>query len=54
MNYGYKILNYNSILLRKPREGYLYIVYKASPIALKDINDKVDIPDAMLDVLLIL
>ena len=52
MDYDYKVLNYNSILIRKPREGYLYVIYRASPIALKDVNDKVDIPDAMLDALL--
>ena len=52
MEYDYKLLNYRTILLRKPMEGYIYVIYKASPIALKDVNDEIDIPDAMLDALL--
>lgn len=52
MNYDYKIVNYRSLVLRKPFVGYLYVLYKASPIMLKDVNDEIDLPPAMLDALL--
>ena len=48
----YKILNYRSFLLTRPFEGTLYAMYKASPIVLKDANDIIDLPDAMIDCLL--
>lgn len=51
--YDYKIVNYRSFLLRKPRMGMLYAVYLAAPVPLKDVNDVIDLPDAMLDALLI-
>jgi len=52
MDYDYKILNYRSILLRHPHEGYIYVVYKASPIKLRDMDDEIDLPSTMLDALL--
>ena len=52
MNYDYKIVNYRSFILRKPFEGYVYAVYKASPVMLRDVSDKVKLPGAMLHALL--
>lgn len=52
MNYDYKIVNYRSFILRKPFEGYVYAVYKASPVMLRDVTDKVKLPGAMLPALL--
>ena len=50
--YDYKLLNYRSFLLRKPFNGYVYAVYKASPPVLKDVDDRIDLPEAMLEALL--
>ena len=50
--YDYKLVNYRSFLLRKPFNGYIYVLYKASAIPLADENDIIDLPDAMLDALL--
>lgn len=52
MDYDYKIVNYRSFLLRKPFDGYLYAVYKATPTKLVDVNDTVDLPDSMVNALL--
>lgn len=52
MDYDYKIVNYRSFLLRKPFDGYLFSVYKASPIPLKDVNDTIILPESMLPALL--
>lgn len=52
LDYDYKIINYRSFIIRRPFEGLLYAVYKASPIELKDGNDIIDLPDAMIDALL--
>ena len=51
-SYDYKMVNYRSFLLRKPFNGILYTIYKASPIVFKDLNDEIDLPDAMIDALL--
>lgn len=51
-NYDYKLVNYRSFLLRKPFNGVLYTVYKASPVIFKDMDDEIDLPDAMIDALL--
>ena len=51
-NYDYKLVNYRSFLLRKPFNGILYTVYKASPVIFKDGHDEIDLPDAMIDALL--
>ena len=48
----YKIVNYRSFVLNKPFDGYLHALYKASPIVYKDVEDEVDLPDAMFDALL--
>lgn len=50
--WDYKQVNYKSFLLHRPVEGYLYAVYKASPVELVDKLDTIDLPDAMLDALL--
>ena len=52
LDYDYKIVNYRSFVLRKPFEGYLYAVYKASPVKLVDGNDEVDLPESMVNALL--
>ena len=51
-NYDYKLVNYRSFLLRKPFNGVLYTVYKASPVIFKNMDDEIDLPDAMIDALL--
>ena len=51
--WDYKIINYKSFILNKPSDGLLYAVYKASPIVLADPNDEIDLPDAMIDALLL-
>ena len=51
--YDYKILNYREFLLRKPFDGYVYAVYKSSPVKLMDVNDEIDLPDAMINALLL-
>lgn len=50
--YDYKMVNYRTFLLRKPFNGYVYSIYKASSTILKDEDDYIDLPDAMLDALL--
>lgn len=50
--YDFKILNYRSFVLRKPFDGYLFAVYKAAPTLLKDKDDEVDLPIAMISALL--
>lgn len=52
MDYEYKIVNYRSFILRKPFDGYLYTVYKASPTRLTDLEDEVDLPNGMIPALL--
>ena len=51
--WDYKIINYKSFILNKPSDGLLYAVYKASPTVLADPNDEIDLPDAMIDALLL-
>ena len=52
MDYDYKLINYRSFILRKPFDGYLYTVYKASPTRLTDLDDEVDLPNGMIPALL--
>lgn len=52
-DYDYKLINYRSFLLRKPKNDLLFAVYKASPKRVTDLEDKVDLPEAMTDALLI-
>ena len=52
VDYDYKLVNYRSFLLRKPKNDYLFAVYKASPIYLVDGNDVLDIPNTMINALL--
>ena len=51
-DYDYKLLNFRSFLLKKPFNGVLFAVYKASPIVFKDSDDIIDLPDAMIGALL--
>ena len=51
--WDYKIINYRSFILNKPFDGVLYSVYKASPILIKDGNDELDLPNSMIDALLL-
>lgn len=50
--YDYKLVNYRTFILKKAFDGIIYAVYKAAPIQIKDKNDRLDIPSAMLDALL--
>lgn len=50
-DFDYKILNYREFMLRHRFNGYLYAVYKASPVKLVDLDDYVDIPDVMIPAL---
>lgn len=51
--FEYKMVNYKSFLLRNPFDGFLYAVYKASPSKmLKNLDDYIELPDAMIDALL--
>lgn len=52
-HWDYKLVNYKSFVLRKPFEGVIYAVYKANPPKLIDGTDEVDLPDAMIDALLL-
>ena len=51
-DYDYKLLNFRSFLLKKPFNGVLFAVYKASPTVFKDSDDIIDLPDTMIDALL--
>ena len=51
-DYDYKQLNYRSFLLRKPADGYLVVVYKASPPMIQSDDDVLDIPAEFLTALL--
>ena len=51
-DYDYKLLNFRSFLLKKPFNGVLFAVYKASPVVFKDSDDVIDLPDAMIEALL--
>lgn len=48
----YKILNYKSFLLTKPKNDLLFAVYKASPETITDTDTELELPDAMIDALL--
>lgn len=50
--YDYKFINYRSFLLRRPYEGILCAIYKANPVIFKDVEDEIDIPDSMMNALL--
>lgn len=50
--WDYKLVNYRSFILNKPQNQYIYAVYKASPTVIRDAEDYVDLPDAMIDALL--
>lgn len=50
-SYDYKIVNYRGFVLRHLFDGYVYAIYKASPIKLVDVKDYIDLPDAMIPAL---
>lgn len=52
MRWEYKLINYRSFILNKPLNQLLYVVYKASPVVINDAEDRLDLPDAMIDALL--
>ena len=52
MRWDYKLINYRSFILNKPLNQLLCVVYKASPVMLRDVEDVIDLPDAMVDALL--
>lgn len=51
-NYDFKLVTYRTFMLRKPFNGLIYAVYKASAIPLADMNDTIDLPDSMIEALL--
>ena len=51
-DYDYKIINYRSFMVNKPKNDLLFAVYKASPEMLKSPEDEINLPDAMFDALL--
>ena len=50
--YDYKLVNYRTFMLRKPFNGILYALYKASAVPLADVDDVIDLPDGMIEALL--
>lgn len=46
--YGFKILNFRTFMLRHRFDGYVYAIYKASPVKIVDPEDELDIPDCMI------
>lgn len=50
--WDYKLVNYKSFTLKKPTNNTLYAIYKASPAELKDMEDEIDVPNAMIEALL--
>ena len=48
VEYDYKILNYREFLLRHLFDGYVFAIYNASPIKLMDLEDVIEVPDAMI------
>jgi hypothetical protein len=51
--YDYKIVNYRSFLLREARDDMMFAVYKASPDKVIDRDDVIDLPDSMMNALLL-
>lgn len=52
LEWDYKMVNYRSFILKAPKEDVLYAIYKASPTYIRDKDDFVDLPDAMVEALL--
>lgn len=50
--WDYKLVNYKSFVLQKPTDNTLYAIYKASAPELKELNDEVELPTAMIEALL--
>lgn len=51
--YDIEQLSYNTFIIPNPPEDDLFtFVYKASPITLREVDDEVEMPDAMLEPLL--
>lgn len=51
--WDYKIINYRSFILKKPFDGLLYAVYKCSPPRFSKWTDNIDLPDAMINALVL-
>lgn len=51
IDYDFKIVNYRSFMIKNPRHSFVFALYKANPIELKDEDDIIDIPQAMMDAL---
>lgn len=50
--HDYKIMNFRSFLLERPKDETLFAVYKASSPSLTQSTDVIDLPDSMMDALL--
>jgi hypothetical protein len=46
-NYDYKQINYRTFLFTNPKDEYLTFIYKASPKAIVDLDEELDIPPDM-------
>lgn len=51
--WDYKLVNYRSFILRKPTNDDLYVVYKASPESFEETHDYIDLPDTMIEALML-
>jgi hypothetical protein len=51
--HDYKIINYKSFLLNRPKKRFLFAIYKATPPKVTSREDKIDLPDAFTDPLLL-
>ena len=50
--HDYKLINYRSFLLSRPRNDLLFALYKATPALVTSLEDEIDLPDAMMDALI--
>lgn len=53
--WDYKIVNYKTLLIHNPKrvDGLLYVLYKGSPTVIVDANDRLEIPDAFKEALML-
>ena len=48
----YKVISYREFMYYPHRGGHVFAIYKASPIKLVNVEDELDLPDAMIPALL--
>ena len=47
-----KLVNYRSFLLNHRFNGHVYVIYKASPVMIRDVADNLKLPDCMISPML--